>query len=1104
MAKGFFVWAFVVQGVLAVAICQTAFGATLNFAPSADARTEKDHPNTNYGTSTQLVSDGSPNRRTFVRFTVTGVSGTVQSSKLRFYVTDGTWNGPKAYLTTNSWLETGITWNNQPASTGGALDDKGSISSNTWVQFDLKSAIQGNGTYSFVLIPDSTDGLYMRSREYSAGYAPQLVLTTLSITPTLAANAGNDVVTNEGSIATFTGSATGGTPPYTYSWNLGDGSSASGSTPAHAYADNGTYTVTLTVTDAQAAAALDTAIVTVRNVAPTVNIGGPYSGTAGSPVSFSASATDPSSADTSAGFTYAWNFGDGTTGTGATPTHTYATANTYTVTLTVTDKDGGSGSQSTTSTINPAPPVSGNTYYVSTTGSDANPGTATLPFKTIQKAAGVVNPGDTVLVGDGVYTGNNVCAGETSVVCLSRGGTSAAMVTFKSISQWGAKVQGQMAANSIGFGFSSNVGYVRIEGFEIYGMTVPDGVTAGGASGIELYNGGQFSQIVGNKIHDIGQGCNNSYNGMTGIFMEQPNITVKGNVIYSIGRYTTENGCTAGYNGSRDHGMYVDGNAPGASNALIANNIFYNNARGWSIQAYPGTLDNLRILNNTFAGTAIQDGQIILGANMTDLLIANNTFYQPRTAAIDVYSGTYTNGQVANNLTTVVNVLTASRAGITLSNNKTNTDPKFINASTVPYDFHLQSTSPAINAGVTLSEVPTDYDGVIRPQGGTYDIGCYEYNSGATYYVSLTGSDSNPGSLAQPFKTLSKGVSVLTPGDTLYIRGGTYAENLNNKIPSGTSWTAPVTVSAYSGEAVIVQPGTGNSVVRITAGRSYIDLEGLTIDGTGTAAGYPTVWIDGYNGGVSHHIRIKNCEIRNSLSQGILVESTPGNLPDHNEFINLKVHDNGVSDFHHGLYIQSNFNLIEGCDVYRNAGWGMQIYKSGGVNGVDAGHNIVRNSKFHDNARVGARGVGIGVYDGDGNLVYNNQVWNNNTGMSVTYGASNTKVYNNTIYANKTYAMIVGYGCDGSSCSSLNTTIRNNIFYKDATEGVSNYGTNTVADHNLSGVNPQFVDEINHNFHLQAGSPAIDAGAAVAEVPTDFDGVARPQGSAYDIGAYER
>jgi hypothetical protein len=55
-------------------------------------------------------------------------------------------------------------------------------------------------------------------------------------------------------------------------------------------------------------------------------------------------------------------------------------------------------------------------------------------------------------------------------------------------------------------------------------------------------------------------------------------------------------------------------------------------------------------------------------------------------------------------------------------------DPKFANAAAE--DFHIQSDSAARDAGITLSNVPTDKDGNLRPQGSFYDIGAYENVSG--------------------------------------------------------------------------------------------------------------------------------------------------------------------------------------------------------------------------------------------------------------------------------------------------------------------------------------------------------------------------------------
>jgi hypothetical protein len=54
----------------------------------------------------------------------------------------------------------------------------------------------------------------------------------------------------------------------------------------------------------------------------------------------------------------------------------------------------------------------------------------------------------------------------------------------------------------------------------------------------------------------------------------------------------------------------------------------------------------------------------------------------------------------------------------------------------------------------------------------------------------------------QPFRSIQKGVSALAPGDTLYIRGGTYIERISVRV-SGSS-TAPITITSYPGETVVM------------------------------------------------------------------------------------------------------------------------------------------------------------------------------------------------------------------------------------------------------------------------------------------------------------
>lgn len=147
--------------------------------------------------------------------------------------------------------------------------------------------------------------------------------------------------------------------PLSYSWRFGDGSTGSGSAPSHTYVSAGTFEVILVVTDAWGAVSAPdtTSVVIVPNELPIADAGGPYAGTAGTPMSFDGTgSTDP---DGHLPLSYAWNFGDGTTGTGATPTHTYASAGVFDVVLVVTDANGArSAPNGTTATVASSTPTS--------------------------------------------------------------------------------------------------------------------------------------------------------------------------------------------------------------------------------------------------------------------------------------------------------------------------------------------------------------------------------------------------------------------------------------------------------------------------------------------------------------------------------------------------------------------------------------------------------------------------------------------------------------------------------------------------------------------------------------------------------------------------
>ncbi|WP_224362960.1 CBM96 family carbohydrate-binding protein [Hyalangium versicolor] len=153
------------------------------FTPIADARVEGATPDENYGSSSVLKVDSSPQYATYLRFELSGLSGTVTSAKLRLYATDATVNGPAVSTTSSSWQESTLTYSNKPAPQT-LLSTAGSVAANAWVEWDVTAAVQGNGTVNLAVTPTGTDGTVFYSRNTSdTTMRPQLVVTLNTSTP---------------------------------------------------------------------------------------------------------------------------------------------------------------------------------------------------------------------------------------------------------------------------------------------------------------------------------------------------------------------------------------------------------------------------------------------------------------------------------------------------------------------------------------------------------------------------------------------------------------------------------------------------------------------------------------------------------------------------------------------------------------------------------------------------------------------------------------------------------------------------------------------------------------------------------------------------------
>jgi hypothetical protein len=162
----------------ALATVEQELLATRTFSATADARVEAASPTGNFGGASLLGADQSPQVESYLRFSISGVTGRVSSARLRLYATDGSSDGPRVYRTAGGWTESGITWSTRPAPTGSPLDDEGAISSGTWVEYDVTGAVSGDGELNLALLPSSGNGTDFSSREASrVDLRPQLVIT---------------------------------------------------------------------------------------------------------------------------------------------------------------------------------------------------------------------------------------------------------------------------------------------------------------------------------------------------------------------------------------------------------------------------------------------------------------------------------------------------------------------------------------------------------------------------------------------------------------------------------------------------------------------------------------------------------------------------------------------------------------------------------------------------------------------------------------------------------------------------------------------------------------------------------------------------------------
>jgi len=168
-------------GALIALTAPSASAATTTLTPTADTRVNSSSATTNYGSSTSLGVDNSPIEKTFMKFDLSSVTGTITSAKLRLHVLSGSSansnsGGTWKLMSNTTWSETGVTYNNQPAIDGATLGTIGAVALNTWYEIDVTGKIPTTGVISIGGTSTSSDGARFDSRETSLD--PELVITT--------------------------------------------------------------------------------------------------------------------------------------------------------------------------------------------------------------------------------------------------------------------------------------------------------------------------------------------------------------------------------------------------------------------------------------------------------------------------------------------------------------------------------------------------------------------------------------------------------------------------------------------------------------------------------------------------------------------------------------------------------------------------------------------------------------------------------------------------------------------------------------------------------------------------------------------------------------
>jgi hypothetical protein len=345
-------------------------------------------------------------------------------------------------------------------------------------------------------------------------------------------------------------------------------------------------------------------------------------------------------------------------------------------------------------------------YYVSPSGNNANAGTtASIAFKTISKAVSVITAGSTVHVASGTYS---------ETIYNTKSGTATARIRFVSTTKWGAKIV--LPASSGKTGFDNRGAYVTIDGFEVDGQSATNctvGINVAGTS----------DSVINCHVHHIYNTGIANGSGGAGILLDSwygfNNMHAYNNLVHHVGPST---GGSSWY-----HGIYQ------TATGSIKNNITYANSGGGIHMGHDA--NHITVANNTSFGNGhgflFGGGDYVNTTGPADYVtFSNNIAFDNTSIGFDQEGDYGTHNVWINNLSFQNGI--NWRLGTGTHSADVTADPQFVNyIRSGGGDYHLKSTSPAIDKGTATYAPSTDFDGTARPKGAGFDIGAYEYGSSA-------------------------------------------------------------------------------------------------------------------------------------------------------------------------------------------------------------------------------------------------------------------------------------------------------------------------------------------------------------------------------------